>query len=158
MSRGALVRFVLVLGLLAGCFALTLERSPKLGLDLEGGAQFVFQAVGTETTEATAENVDKTLSVLRGRVDALGVAEPTLVRQGEDRILVELPGVANDEEAQAAEESIGRTAQLTAHEVIATAEPDAEPSKKGNQVLPSDQGDTLEIGPAEQSGDDVTGA
>ena len=159
MSRGALVRFFLVLGLLAGCLALSLERSPKLGLDLEGGAQFVFQAVGTETTEANAENVDKTLSVLRGRVDALGVAEPTLVRQGEDRILVELPGVSNDEEAQEAEESIGRTAQLTAHEVIGVVQdPEAEPSKKGNLVLPSDQGDTLEIGPPVLSGEDVTGA
>ena len=159
MSRGALVRFFLVLGLLAGCLALTLNKSPELGLDLRGGAQFVFQAEGTEETPATAENVDQTLEVLRGRVDALGVAESTLVRQGEDRILVELPGVTNDEEAQEAEESIGKTAQLSAHEVIAVASgPDAEPSEKDNLVLPSDQGDILEITPAVLSGQEVTGA
>src|ERR687893_2777142 len=153
MSRGALVRFLLVLGLLAGCVALTLNREPKLGLALRGGAQFVFQAEGTEETPANAENVDKTLEVLRGRVDALGVAESTLARQGEDRILVELPGVTNDEEAQEAEEQIGRTAQLSAHPVIRTAEgPDAKPSKEGNQVLPTDQGDVLEIGPAALTG------
>ena len=98
-------------------------------------------------TPASAENVDKTLRVLRGRVDALGVAESTLVRQGEDRILVELPGVTSDEEAQAAEEQIGKTAKLTIHEVVGVAEPEAEPGKKGNQVLPTDQGDTLEVGP-----------
>ena len=158
MSRGAVVRFLLVLGLLAGCAAVALGVKPNLGLDLRGGAQFVFQATGTEEVPANAENVDKTLEVLRGRVDALGVAESTLVRQGSDRILVELPGVTNDEEAQEAEEQIGKTAKLTAHAVIGTvSDPEQEP-KKGNQVLQSDQGDSLEIGPVVLSGDDVTGA
>lgn len=158
MSRGTIVRFLLVLGLLGGCLALTLNKSPNLGLDLRGGAQFVFQATGTEDTPASAENVDKTVSVLRGRVDALGVAESTLARQGENRILVELPGVTNDEEAQEAEERIGQTAQLSAHAVIKTVtNPDAKPGKD-NEVLPSDQGDTLEIGPARLKGDEVTGA
>ncbi|CAB4965397.1 unannotated protein [freshwater metagenome] len=158
MSRGVWVRFILVLGLLAGCAALALNVKPNLGLDLRGGAQFVFEAEGTEQTPATAENVDKTLEVLRGRVDALGVAESTLVRQGENRILVELPGVTNDEEAQEAEESIGTTAKLTVHEVLSEAQPDAEPSEEGNLVLPSDQGDTLEIGPTVIQGEQITGA
>ncbi|WP_299926209.1 protein translocase subunit SecD [uncultured Nocardioides sp.] len=158
MSRGVWVRFILVLGLLAGCAALAVNVKPNLGLDLRGGAQFVFEAEGTEQTPATAENVDKTLEVLRGRVDALGVAESTLVRQGENRILVELPGVTNDEEAQEAEERIGTTAKLTIHEVIATAQPDAEPSKNKNLVLPSDQGDTLEIGPTVIQGEEISGA
>jgi SecD/SecF fusion protein len=158
MSRGVWVRFILVLGLLAGCAALAVNIKPNLGLDLRGGAQFVFEAEGTEQTPASAENVDKTLEVLRGRVDALGVAESTLVRQGENRILVELPGVTNDEEAQEAEERIGTTAKLTIHEVIATAQPEAEPGKEGNLVLPSDQGDTLEVGPTVIQGEEITGA
>ncbi|GAA5108809.1 protein translocase subunit SecD [Alloalcanivorax gelatiniphagus] len=158
MSRGVWVRFILVLGLLAGCALLAINVKPNLGLDLRGGAQFVFEAEGTEQTPATSENVDKTLEVLRGRVDALGVAESTLVRQGENRILVELPGVTNDEEAQEAEDRIGTTAKLTVHEVVATAQPDAEPSKKGNLVLPSDQGDTLEVGPTVIQGEEITGA
>jgi SecD/SecF fusion protein len=158
MSRGVWVRFFLVLGLLAGCLALAINVKPNLGLDLKGGAQFVFQAEGTEQTPANAENVDKTLQVLRGRVDALGVAESTLVRQGEDRILVELPGVTSDAEAQEAEERIGTTAKLTIHEVVSTAEPGAKPSKKGDEVLPSDQGDTLEVGPPVIQGDEISGA
>lgn len=158
MSRGVWIRFILVLGLLVGCAALAVNVKPNLGLDLRGGAQFVFQAEGTEQTPATAENVDKTLQVLRGRVDALGVSEPTVVRQGENRILVELPGVTSDEEAQQAEERIGTTAKLTIHEVKSVAQPDAKPSKKGDQVLPSDQGDTLEIGPTVIQGEEVTGA
>lgn len=158
MSRGVWIRFILVLGLLAGCAALAINVKPNLGLDLKGGAQFVFQAEGTDQVPANAENVDKTLQVLRGRVDALGVAESTLVRQGEDRILVELPGVTSDKEAQEAEDRIGTTAKLTIHEVVATAEPDAKPSKKDNQVLPSDQGDTLEVGPTVIQGEEISGA
>ena len=158
MSRGVWIRFILVLGLLAGCAALAVNVKPNLGLDLKGGAQFVFQAEGTDQTPANAENVDKTLQVLRGRVDALGVAESTLVRQGEDRILVELPGVTSDKEAQEAEDRIGTTAKLTIHEVLATAEADAKPSKKGNEVLPSDQGDTLEVGPTVIQGEQISGA
>jgi SecD/SecF fusion protein len=158
MSRGVWVRFILVVGLLIGCVALAVNVKPNLGLDLRGGAQFIFEAEGTDQTPASAENVDKTLEVLRGRVDALGVAESTLARQGENRILVELPGVTNDEEAQRAEERIGSTAKLTIHEVVGTAQPDAEPGKKGNQVLPSDQGDTIEVGPTVIQGEEVTGA
>ena len=159
MSRGALVRFLLVLGLLGGCLALTLSTKPNLGLDLRGGAQFVFQAEGTETTEATAENVDKTVEVLRGRVDALGVAESTLVRQGDDRILVELPGVTNDEEAQEAEERIGQTARLSVHPVVATvASADAKPSKEGNLVVPDADGGFIEVGPTALEGEEITGA
>ncbi|PUA82479.1 protein translocase subunit SecD [Nocardioides currus] len=164
MSRGALVRFLLVLGLLGGCLALTLTQKPNLGLDLRGGAQFVFQAESTDGEPVNAENVDKTLQVLRGRVDALGVAESTLARQGQDRILVELPGVTNDEEAQEAEDQIGKTAKLTAHSVIRslqaepTDEQKAKAEKDGNQILLSDQGDYLEVGPTELSGDEVQGA
>lgn len=158
MSRGVWVRFILVVGLLVGCVALAVNVKPNLGLDLRGGAQFIFEAEGTDQTPASAENVDKTLEVLRGRVDALGVAESTLARQGENRILVELPGVTNDEEAQQAEERIGSTAKLTIHEVVGTAQPDAKPSKKDNQVLPSDQGDSIEVGPTVIQGEEISGA
>jgi SecD/SecF fusion protein len=164
MSRGALVRFLLVLGLLGGCLALTLNVKPNLGLDLRGGAQFVFQASDTGSTPATAANVDKTVEVLRGRVDALGVAESTVIRQGENRILVELPGVTSDEEAQRAEDRIGQTAQLSAHPVLTslptkpTEEQLAKAKKQGNEILPSDQGDWLEVGPAVLAGQDITGA
>ena len=156
MSRGVWVRFILVVGLLVGCVALAVNVKPNLGLDLRGGAQFIFEAEGTDQTPASAENVDKTLEVLRGRVDALGVAESTLARQGENRILVELPGVTNDEEAQRAEDRIGSTAKLTIHEVVGTAQPDAKPAKKGNQILPSDQGDTIEVGPTVIQGEEMT--
>ncbi|HYH35576.1 MAG TPA: protein translocase subunit SecD, partial [Nocardioides sp.] len=159
MSRGVLLRLLLVIGLLGGATAIAVNKEPELGLDLRGGAQFIFEVQPTEDTPATAENVDRTLEVLRGRVDSLGVTESTLVRQGEDRILVELPGITDEERAAEAEERIGQTAQLSVHPVIATV-PDAKtkPSKEGNLVLPSDQGDVLELGPAALQGDEITGA
>jgi len=159
MSRGVLLRFLLVLGLLAGCVALAINKQPNLGLDLRGGAQFVYQATGTDGSEVTAAKVDKTLEVLRGRVDSLGVSESTLVRQGEDRILVELPGVTSDEEAQRAEERIGQTAKLTAHAVLATpASADAKPSAKGNTVTKDESGQPVELGPTLLAGDQITDA
>jgi SecD/SecF fusion protein len=159
MSRGVVIRLLLVLGVLAGATAISVSREPELGLDLRGGAQFIFQVEGTEDTEVTPENVDRTLEVLRGRVDALGVAESTLVRQGEDRILVELPGITDEEEAQEAQDRIGQTAQLEVRPVIATV-PDAEtePSQPDNLVLPTDQGDVIEMGPVALQGDEITGA
>ena len=142
MSRGVWVRFFLVVGLLVGCLALAVNVKPNLGLDLRGGAQFIFEAEGTEQTPASAENVDKTLEVLRGRVDALGVAESTL-RQGENRILVELPGVQDAEPE--AEELIGSTAQLTFHPVTGTAQPNEKP-KKGNASFPT-RATAVAVGP-----------
>ncbi|MGZ5403620.1 MAG: protein translocase subunit SecD [Nocardioides sp.] len=159
MSRGAWIRLLFVLGLLAGCAWISVDREPELGLDLRGGAQFIFEAQATEDTAATAENVDRTLEVLRGRVDALGVAESTLVRQGENRILVELPGITDEQEAEDARAQIGQTAQLTVHPVLRTvANPEAEPRNPDNLILPSDSGDVIEMGPPALQGDQITGA
>jgi len=159
MSRGVVVRLLLVIGVLAGATAIAVNKEPELGLDLRGGAQFIFEVNSTEDTEATAENVDRTLEVLRGRVDALGVSESTLVRQGENRILVELPGITDEDEANRAEERIGQTAQLEVRPVISTV-PDqkTKPSKPDNLVLPTDQGDVIEMGPVALQGDQITGA
>ncbi len=159
MSRGAWFRLLLVIGLLAGCAWIAVEREPELGLDLRGGAQFIFEAESTENTPATAENVDRTLEVLRGRVDALGVAESTLVRQGENRILVELPGITSEKRADEARERIGQTAQLTVHPVLRTVpNEDAKPENKDNQIIQDESGAFIELGPAALQGDEITGA
>jgi SecD/SecF fusion protein len=59
----------------------------RLGLDLRGGTQIVLETRSTETVKADGEATDRTLEVLRGRVDALGVAEPGIVRSGDNRII-----------------------------------------------------------------------
>ena len=159
MSRGAWFRLLLVIGLLGGCAWIAVEREPELGLDLRGGAQFIFEAESTENTPATAENVDRTLEVLRGRVDALGVAESTLVRQGENRILVELPGITDEEQAEEARQRIGQTAQLTVHPVLRTVpNEDAKPENEDNLIIADESGAFIELGPAALQGDEITGA
>ncbi len=156
MSRGAWFRLLLVVGLLAGCAWISLERDPRLGLDLRGGTQITLQAESTDRVEANAESTDRAIEILRGRVDALGIAEPTLTRAGEDRIIVELPDVEDPREAV---DAIGRTAQLTIHAVVRTvANPEAEPRDPKNQILPSDSGDVLELAAPALDGGDITGA
>ncbi|HKL10705.1 MAG TPA: protein translocase subunit SecD [Clostridia bacterium] len=87
----------------------SISDSMKLGLDIEGGAYVVLEADTDETGEALAKTMDQTQEVIRRRVDAMGLTEPNIVREGTKRIRVELPGVSD---AQDAIEAIGKTAQL----------------------------------------------
>jgi preprotein translocase subunit SecD len=71
----------------------------NLGLDLQGGLHVVLQADETQGEEITADTISKSINILRTRVDELGVSEPVLYPQGSDRIVVELAGVSDPEEA-----------------------------------------------------------
>ncbi len=159
-SRGPLVRVLLALLVLGLALFATLTMSPRLGLDLRGGTQIVLETRDANGVVADAETTDRTLEVLRRRVDALGVAEPTLARSGERRIIVELPGVQDPAEAA---EVIGRTAQLTFHPV--TGVPEQPPPPTPEQIdtstaldLPDETGAPLSIGPAALTGEGVGGA
>lgn len=102
-----------------GAFTAAWFIPPKLGLDLSGGTQIILETQdGDDGTEANAENTDKVVEVLRQRIDRLGVSEATMSRSGENRIIVELPGVQDPTEAA---EIIGQTAQLTFHPVLGVA-------------------------------------
>ena len=76
------------------------KSSLNLGLDLQGGIHLVLE-VKTEGLEqqAAQDAVDQAQEVLRNRVDQFGVAEPTIQRQGENRIIIELPGVQDVQRA-----------------------------------------------------------
>src|SRR5512144_3364474 len=88
MSRPTLIRALLALAILTVSGWIALTKPARLGLDLRGGTQIVLQTRDTATAKADEEATDRTLEVLRRRVDALGVAEPTLTRSGERRIIV----------------------------------------------------------------------
>ncbi|HEX6325914.1 MAG TPA: protein translocase subunit SecD [Jiangellaceae bacterium] len=157
MNRSSLVRALLALIVLSlsGFFVLT--SSPTLGLDLRGGAQIVLEAQDTDTVTADAEATDRAIEVLRRRVDALGVSEPTLTRSGDRRVIVELPGISDPEEAS---EAIGRTAQLTFHEVLGVeqtppAEGDEPDPETGEQVILDEQGGPIRVGPVVMTGESV---
>lgn len=93
--------------------------SPKLGLDLEGGVSVTLQAIG----DATGEQIDKAADIVRNRVNALGLAEPVVAAQGNNRILVQIPGIQDTERVLSI---IGSTAQLQFREVLEVLEPGQE--------------------------------
>ncbi len=87
------------------------QKAIRLGLDLQGGIHVVLKVHNEgKDAAAKADDVEQAIQVIRTRIDGLGVAEPVIVKQGEDRILVDLPGYTD---AERAEELIGQTAQLT---------------------------------------------
>ena len=88
-----------------------LERKAiKTGLDLRGGMHVVLEVDKSKLNDREKlDAVDRALEVIRNRVDQFGVAEPLIQKSGDDRIIVELPGVADPDRAR---ELIGRTALL----------------------------------------------
>ncbi len=160
MTRATTVRAVLAAAVLLVSVFISLTMSPRLGLDLQGGTRMVLQAKDSATVEADRETTDRTLEVLRQRIDSLGVAEPVLTRSGEDRIIVELPDVQDPRQAAAV---IGRTAQLSFHEVLGAAPPGTDPAPKPETgekrlILPDEQGTQLDLGPSRLSGAGVKDA
>lgn len=154
MNRSLRVRALLALAVIAISLYIAVTVPVRLGLDLRGGTQIVLETRSSPATEADREVTDRTLEVLRGRIDALGVAEPTLVRSGERRIIVELPGVQDPGQAA---DVLGRTAQLTFHPVLGTAgsgagahRPVPEPAR--GRLLPDESGTPLRLGPATLTG------
>ncbi len=86
------------------------DKVIKLGLDLQGGMHLVFQVDISELTEREREGAtDRALEILRNRIDQFGVSEPSIAKQGRDRIVIQLPGVVDRARAI---EIIGKTAQL----------------------------------------------
>jgi preprotein translocase subunit SecD len=104
--RAAVASVVLVLALALASLAATVASGagPQLGLDLQGGASVVLHP----TTKVPTSVLDEAIEIIRNRVDALGVAEPDISRQGSS-IIVQLPGVKNRDRAL---EVVGQTAQL----------------------------------------------
>jgi SecD/SecF fusion protein len=86
-----------------------LQQKPTLGLDLQGGLEVTLQAVPPRDRKLTKEDLDRSVTIMRNRVDKLGVAEPEIRTQGNDQIAIQLPGVKDPAAAAAI---IGKTAQL----------------------------------------------
>jgi preprotein translocase subunit SecD len=99
---------VVVFGLLVG--NLVAGNVPSLGLDLQGGASVTLQPEGTYDAKA----LDVAVSIIRERVDSIGVSEPEIIRQG-DTVVVNLPGV---EDQQRALDIIGKQGQLLLRPVL----------------------------------------
>ena len=81
----------------------------NLGLDLKGGVHVIFEAEEKPGEKLTPDTLKKAVAVMRTRVDALGVREPIIQTQGSNRVVLELAGVEDPEQAV---RDIGKTAQL----------------------------------------------
>ncbi|MFJ8595242.1 protein translocase subunit SecD [Streptomyces sp. NPDC093598] len=157
MNRSLRVRALLALAVLALSLYVAVTVPVRLGLDLRGGTHIVLETRSTPTADADRAATDRTLEVLRGRIDALGVAEPTLVRSGDHRIIVELPGAQDPKKAA---DVLGRTAQLTFHPVLGPADGADDtsrplPKRPRERVLPDESGTPLRLGPTSLTGEDV---
>jgi len=86
------------------------DRAIKLGLDLQGGMYLLLEVDKSKLGPAEAKNaVDQAMQIIRNRIDQFGVAEPSIQKQGDNRILIQLPGLLDQERAK---ELIGETALL----------------------------------------------
>ena len=91
-------------------------QSTQLGLDLQGGVSAQLQGSQTGGGKVTREEIQQAADLIRQRIDRLGVAEPDVRVQSEDQVVVQIPGVENDEEII---RIIGSTAQLGFYQVLA---------------------------------------
>jgi SecD/SecF fusion protein len=108
--RRNLFVLLLVAGLVVASLAVIFTKKTRLGLDLKGGVQLVYQANPTpQQPKVTSDAIQRALDIMRERVDQLGVSEPTLQKAGTDQIEVDLPDVKN---AKRAIDTVGTTAQL----------------------------------------------
>src|SRR4051812_25234530 len=114
MRRSLVISLVAFVGLAALALGATLasHSHPELGLDLQGGASVVLQP----KTKVPSGVLNQAIAIIRQRVDALGVSEPDITRQGRS-IIVQLPGVRNQQRAL---QIVGQTAELRFRPVLET--------------------------------------
>jgi SecD/SecF fusion protein len=99
-----------VIGLVAVSGYVIATKETKLGLDLQGGLELVYQGQPTGTAnEVSGEDIEDSISIIERRINELGVSEPEVARLGTDQITVSLPGVTDPRRAA---EQVGSTAQL----------------------------------------------
>src|SRR6266446_4486385 len=113
---------------------------PDLTVEIagDGSGTMKFSAVATESRRRQA--VEQSIEIIRRRIDETGTKEPTIQREGQDRILVQLPGVDNPEHVKAL---LGRTAKLTFQLVDAGVTVDEARRGRlppGDEILPAEEG------------------
>ena len=120
--------------------------TPSLGLDLQGGASITLQPEG----EYDAVALEVAVEIIRSRVDAIGVAEPEIIRQG-DTVVVNLPGVKDQQRAL---DIVGRTGDLQLRPVLQSGSVDptageVETTPTTETSLPTETSVPTEGGPGE---------
>jgi preprotein translocase subunit SecD len=104
-------------------------------LEVSGeGSDVVVQLSEAERQATDERTMRQSLEIIRRRIDEVGTREPTIQRQGSDRILIQVPGIGSATELK---DIIGTTAQLTFQPVVSRTTNPNESAGSGNEVLPS---------------------
>lgn len=96
--------------------------TPELALDLQGGTQIILSAATDDGADPTQEQLDQAAAIIRQRVDASGVSEADITTEGGRNIVVQIPGVADDETRA----RIQASAQLEFRPVLYVGDPATE--------------------------------
>jgi SecD/SecF fusion protein len=117
--RSHLTLILLLLTALAGVALLAVPGSPfhkqlRKGLDLQGGLEVVLQAAPQKGQLVTPAAMSNSISIMRQRIDKLGVASPIVTKQGANQIVIELPAVHDINQAA---KVIGKTAVLELYDL-----------------------------------------
>jgi preprotein translocase subunit SecD len=131
---------VLALGILVlfGIMAVTGNWKPKLGLDLQGGTSITLTANTPDGGAPSTESMAQAIEIIRNRVDGAGAAEAEVSIQGNNNIIVQVPGVGEEELVQL----IGQTAELRFRPVLSVIQggaptPDPTASPTGIDASPA---------------------
>ncbi len=120
MGKSIKVRALLVIVVLAVCFYLIfpVDKAFTLGPDLQGGTHFTVQVMTDKLSDSKKEDaVESAVTVIRTRIDELGIAATRVERAGIDRIFVQVPG-ADMEQVERIREILTRIAHLEFRIVI----------------------------------------
>jgi preprotein translocase subunit SecD len=123
----------LVRGLARPVVTLTGAGASDIGVTVDG-PDIVVRLSEAERQATDDRTVQQSLEIIRRRIDEVGTREPTIQRQGADRILIQVPGVGSAAELK---EIIGTTAQLTFQPVVTRTTNANMPAGAGNELLPS---------------------
>ena len=110
-AASILLTIVLVLAAVGTYFTTfdPIQNHMKLGLDLKGGVYMVLEGVPSELGDVTSEKMDAAMKIVETRINKLGVSEPVIQRDAENRILIQIAGETDTERAR---EMVGKTAVL----------------------------------------------
>ena len=112
MRQHSLLKLVISVAVIIGAFFFLVQplaSSIRQGLDLQGGTHVVLEAVDTEQAQVNDDAMNRVVAIMEKRVNSLGLTEPIIQREGERRVIIELPGIKDPD---AAIQTIGKTAML----------------------------------------------
>jgi preprotein translocase subunit SecD len=153
-KQQAILAMIAIVALVAAALWLVIppEKQVPQGLDIRGGLSVILTAHPETGTVLAPQQMTQAQLVINNRVNALGIADASVQRQGAAALLVQIPGI---KDPQAALQTIGKVGQLQFREVLTGKDASRTP---GAVTLPTLEKGTLLVGPALITGDQLSDA